>query len=319
MAQVQRPNCTGIVRSGPRTGLPCSVYAGDGIFAKHCFHHVPEELTLEAEEQCTICLEEKKISWISSCSCKLFYCKECLVKYQNTVRGVTNCPTCRMPMNDTTVFRQVSHHSRPVSRRPPEVVLDFNFTLYDGVACSVTDLPEEAQEDFLRRNYILPLKQFVSTKYNDPNVIALALDKLREKRIKKLMKRVGTDPFAIVKEYERYISEENYEDYNAVNNMSGEEYKDDEEPLPIKMFPYNIDHIYWVASDGTTYICFYSDTYRHNFSDIERRPNCFMARRNGDKWKFALYLNQSVVEFLTELKKEMSYFYNLYRVDAREG
>lgn len=323
MAQVLRPNCTGIVRSGPRTGLPCSVYSGDGPFVDYCFHHVPEGLTLEDGEQCTICLEEKKISWISSCACKLFYCKECLVKYQNTVRGVTDCPTCRMPMNDTSILANREHRS--VSRRitertrPSEVVLDFNFTLHDGVACSVTDLPQEDQEEFLRRNYILPLQQFPGTKYNDLNVIAPALDKLREKRIKKLMKKVGTDPFVIVKEYEKYITEENYEDYKAVNNMSGEEYKAAEDLLPTKMFPFNIEHIYWVASDGISYFCFYRDDKRHGFSDTKKRENCFVARRNGNKWKFVLYLDQSVAEFLTDLKKEMSYFYNLYRVDAREG
>lgn len=311
MAQVQRPNCTGIVRTGPRTGLPCSVYAGDGIFGDYCFHHVPEELTLEDEEQCAICLEEKKISWISSCPCKLFYCKECLVQYQNTVRGVTDCPTCRMPMNDTSMLSKYRSRRQRQLERPSNVRLDFTFLWYDTVACSVTELPPEAQEDYWRTNYIQPLYQFLETKYRDLNVIAPALDWLRKKRVKKLMKSVGEDPVTIVKEYEKYILEENYEDYSVVNNMPGENYRSIYgDNVSTKMFPYNISHIYWVCSHDNSYICFYRDT--------ASQKNCFMARQVGKKWVLALYLEQLVVDCLSDLEVAMPYFYKQYRVDARE-
>lgn len=303
-----RNNCKALVRTGPREGLPCSVFAGSGIFSEYCFHHVPENLTLEEEDECAICYSIKKVSWVSGCPCKIFYCKDCLVTYQHVKSGVTKCPTCDLPMND---FNILARSRAPRSQRreivlpplPSEVVRDFTFT-WREVPCSVSELSDQEQREYFYF-YQHEKLQYRQTFATDMSVLEPVFDFLRKKRVEKVIERIGSgaSPLDIVTEYEKIIAKEDKDMYSLTCN---------EFPTDKKAFPYDIVTIYWVAKWKNNVICIYS-------SDVST-IGMFIAVRKKSGWKTSLgfyHINDAEIT-LAQMKQRIPYFYYLYRVDARE-
>lgn len=297
MESVQRPNCTALVRQGPRTGLPCSIFAGDGIFHEHCFRHVPKELKTEEEAECPVCLIVKKISWIASCRCKRFFCRECLIAHQDTVQGTTTCPLCREPMNDVKILG--THRAIRVRQLPSEVVRDFTFTTVDGVACSISELPHEDQLAY-NGGYYLSMPQTRST---DLAVMKPVFDELRRRRWEKIVKTIPepTDYLLALEKYEDYIKKENGEDYEQYQIHLSR----------TKMFPHCITHVYWVARRNNSYIMF-GKAGDHFFSLVA-------SRNKKGEWRIGVCGVISIEQDLTNLRERSSYFYNLYRIEAREA
>lgn len=291
-----RPNCTALVRHGPRAGLPCSVYAGSGNFKEFCFHHT--QVGLEEEEECSICLETKKISWIGSCRCKTFFCKECLADYQNAIRSITNCPVCRDPMNDVWILR-------PPPPLPPQVVRDFTFIMFGDVPCSVSELPEEQQG-----RYFKPWGQlyipFMKTD-TDISIIKPALDALRKRRIAKIKEQLGDDATIeqIVEKYEEYMQVETWEDYDNHRRSEDDDYSG-------RKFPHNVTTVYWAHFVGKKYKS-YLMFFESNAYDFT-----FCATNSKTGWIFSLWRVDFPVEELNCLRESRPSWYKQYRIDTRE-
>lgn len=329
----ERPTCQATVLRGPRKGLPCSLFAGDGIFGEFCFRHTPEDLLLKVgssetqekietpesqekienqektdsqEDECIICQEKVSIGWISSC-CKRSACKACLIRHQDTVKGKTNCVRCYKPLNNEEVFKRKPKPSIPLVTQELTLVIQDN-------------PPHAYWIDFEGQKEPKPHFWVYHTQFNDIKNLEEPLKALNAWRGNYLAEKNG---FLKISEGIARITNPMEVSYQMMLLHLGKIKIEEEEDIidfhnddanNIQMnFPFGANFL-WIRQIENKWVAIFEFSHNKCLFTAEKIPS---EEEGFPQWKFEIRVSQygneiKLFEFLRENRREV---YDAYRED----